>query len=226
MEEVNYSSIPKGSAKVHYTRQSVGKRLEWARTVSGAALKNIAAATIEPQSLAGNIENYIGMVQVPIGLAGPVHVKGRYVDSMVPVPIATTEGALISSITRGAMVTRLSGGVKTFVHKQTMMRAPVFFFSNFESAICFENWVEDNFELIKEKAQKVSSIANLKSITSMVIADTVHLQFRFTTGDASGQNMTSACTWIACEWIDKQLKNMDHVAYRYYICLLYTSRCV
>ncbi|WP_346009420.1 Mpo1-like protein, partial [Streptomyces exfoliatus] len=33
---------------------------------------------------------------------------------------------------------------------------------------------------------------------------TVHLRFRYTTGDASGQNMTTACTWHACRWILRQ----------------------
>ena len=49
-----------------------------------------------------NIENYIGTVKVPIGLAGPLRIKeGSFAKGDFFVPLATTEAALVASVSRG-----------------------------------------------------------------------------------------------------------------------------
>ena len=47
--------------------------------------------------LKGNIENFIGMAQIPVGLAGPLLVNGTHANGDFHVPLATTEGALVWS---------------------------------------------------------------------------------------------------------------------------------
>ncbi len=210
---VDPTRIPKFSKKAHYSPEAVDRRLEWARQVSGSSLSNIAKSILEPESLAGNIENYIGAVQIPVGLAGPILIRGSYINGYVPLPIATTEGALISSISRGAKACNLAGGVHVHVQKQHMVRAPVFFCDTMEGAINLERWVQEHLHRIREKAESVSSVARLEKITPMVFGRALHLKFYFTTGDAAGQNMTSACTWVACEWIARQIRDDPFIRY-------------
>jgi hydroxymethylglutaryl-CoA reductase (NADPH) len=66
-------------------------------------------------------ENVIGYAQIPVGVAGPLRVdeKDYYI------PLATTEGALVASTTRGCKALTLSGGVTTEVVNDGMTRAPV-----------------------------------------------------------------------------------------------------
>ena len=48
----------------------------------------------------GNIENFIGTVKVPVGLAGPLRVNGSYAQGDYYLPLATTEAALVASYSR------------------------------------------------------------------------------------------------------------------------------
>ncbi len=61
----------------------------------------------------GNIENPIGVAQVPMGVAGPVLIHGQNANGLFYVPMATTEGALIRSYERGMVALTKSGGVQT-----------------------------------------------------------------------------------------------------------------
>jgi Hydroxymethylglutaryl-CoA reductase len=213
----NPKKIPYFEGAQHYSEAAVSARLNWARSVSGAALHNIEKSILDPGSLSGNIENYVGAVQIPIGLAGPVLVNGTYTNDYVPIPIATTEGALVSSINRGAMVCNKAGGVHVAVTRQSMVRAPVFFCEDLPGAINLDRWIHNNFDKIREKTNSVSSVGRLTNIDTFVFGSTVHAQFRYTTGDAAGQNMTTACTWFACEWLIREIQHDRSIKYVNYI---------
>ncbi len=216
IDDIDDSRIPRFPNESHYTEKAVEQRLKWAREVSGSKLENIAKSILNPESLAGNIENYIGATQIPVGLAGPIMVRGTYTDGFVSLPVATTEGALISSISRGAKACSLAGGVHVHVARQNMVRAPVFFCDSLEGAVNLERWVLRNEGRIRKKTESVSSIARLEKIRPLVFGCSLHLKFCFTTGDAAGQNMTSACTWIACEWIAEKIQDDPFIDYLWY----------
>ncbi len=63
------------------------------------------------ERVAANIENYIGTARIPIGLAGPVTVLGEHAQGSFHIPMATTEGTLVASTTRGMKVINACGGV-------------------------------------------------------------------------------------------------------------------
>ncbi|MFW7379863.1 MAG: phosphotransferase [Oligoflexus sp.] len=206
-ERFDERRIPYHPAEDQYDLQSIERRRKWLEAVSGCRLEHVQTISFSPRILAGNIENFIGCAQVPIGLAGPVHVKGHYVDRPVPLPIATTEGALVSSLTRGAHICNLAGGIKTAIIRQTMLRAPVFRFENLDGALNFVQWVRVNTRQITKIAESNSSVAKLERIDPFVFGQMVHLRFYYETGDAAGQNMTTACTFLACEWIKNELQD-------------------
>ncbi len=208
--------IPKFSGSEHYSDASVKTRQGWARTMSGSMLDSISKTILKAESLAGNIENYIGAVQIPVGIAGPILINGVYANGYIPVPIATTEGALVSSISRGARVCNLAGGIETQVIEQKMQRVPVFFCKDMQSARNLQRWVQGNIRNITAKAESVSSIARIKHITPEVYGAAMHLNFTYTTGDAAGQNMTTSCTWVACEWIVEQILDNDSIGFDSY----------
>ncbi|CCO46915.1 putative Hydroxymethylglutaryl-CoA reductase (NADPH) [Vibrio nigripulchritudo SOn1] len=209
--------LPTAPGYAQYKEDAIQSRLDWCEQVSETSLSNVSRSHLDPQTLAGNIENYIGAVHVPIGLAGPVKINGEYINGYVPVPIATTEGCLVSSICRGAKACELGGGIDVHVIAQNMVRAPAFICDDMASAVALQKWVEANHSAIAEKAESVSSVAKLTRIEPQVFGDSLHLRFCYETADAAGQNMTSATTWIACEWIMEQLNQLPHIGVKQYL---------
>lgn len=77
-------------------------RRQFLEQTTGAKLENIGKTIIDLNTVVGrNIENVIGAVQIPVGIAGPLLVRGDYARGEFYVPLATTEGALVASVNRG-----------------------------------------------------------------------------------------------------------------------------
>jgi hydroxymethylglutaryl-CoA reductase (NADPH) len=192
--------IPRDSS-ADYTREMAEKRAEFLRGKSGATLKHVQAYSFDPGLLPGNIENFTGVAQVPIGIAGPLRVNGEFAQGDFYVPLATTEGTLVASYNRGMRVLAESGGVTATVVKRSMQRAPVFMFETARQARDFGEWVTQNHDLIRAAAESTTRSGRLIEIEQYALANMLHLRFNYTTGDAAGQNMTGKATWAACEWI-------------------------
>lgn len=184
-----------------YSTEMAGKRREFLTDKTGETLEYTGQYSIDPAVLPGNIENFIGIVQMPVGIAGPVQINGEYAQGQFYVPLATTEGTLVASYSRGMRVINECGGVTTTVVEQFMQRAPAFLFDNARQARDFGEWVSANFTQISEVAESTSSIAKLQHIEQWSVAKMRYLRFNYTTGDAAGQNMVSKATLAASEWI-------------------------
>lgn len=175
------------------------------------ALTHLSHYSLEPQSLAGNIENFTGVAQIPIGFAGPMQINGELAQGQFYVPMATTEGTLVASYSRGMRLANGAGGITTTVIDDAMQRAPVFTFNNARSALAFGKWVETHFEQIKQQAELTTSIGQLRDIEQYAASKLRWLRFNFTCGDAAGQNMVSKATRNACQWILKQnISGLEH----------------
>jgi hydroxymethylglutaryl-CoA reductase (NADPH) len=195
------NSIPRVNGPEDYTDEMVYKRLAFVREKTGFAAEHIRKYSFDPSRLQGNIENFAGVAQVPIGFAGPLLVNGEHAKGEFYVPLATSEGTLVASYNRGMKVIRESGGVKTTVVDDAMQRAPVFHFQDAREARDFGIWVTENFENIRAVAESTTSSGKMRNIEQYPASKMMFLRFNFTTGDAAGQNMVSMATFAACEWI-------------------------
>ncbi len=184
-----------------YSETIIKQRQTLVEQFSGAKPTHVWQYSIDPHSTKGNIENFIGVAQVPIGLAGPLRINGEHAQGDFMVPLATTEGTLVASYNRGMKIMNLSGGVKVTVVADAMQRAPVFVFADARAARDFARWLKDNFEQIKEEAEASSSVAKLIDLDPYLSNKFVFIRFNYTTGDAAGQNMVGRATFAACSWI-------------------------
>lgn len=184
-----------------YTEDAAIIRREFLADKTGTDLSHVSHYSFEPALVRGNIENFIGVAQVPIGVAGPLKINGEHANGEFYVPLATTEGALVASYNRGMRFLSACGGVKTTVVKESMQRAPVFSFADALQAREFANWVQQRFSDIKREADATSRIGRLINIDQFIVGPLCYLRFNYTTGDAAGQNMASKATYAACEWI-------------------------
>ena len=184
-----------------YAEAPAAKRREFVADQTGVTLKHVAHYSVDPAQTAGNIENFIGVAQVPMGLVGPLRVNGEHASGVFNVPMATSEGTLVASYNRGARLLSESGGATVTVVDDAMQRAPVFVFDDARQARAFGLWVEANFAQIAAQAESSTSIGKLRNIEQYAAARMRYLRFNYTTGDAAGQNMVGKATFVACEWI-------------------------
>jgi hydroxymethylglutaryl-CoA reductase (NADPH) len=177
---------------------------------SGRSVKHLAKYSFDPEITRGNIENFTGVTQVPLGFAGPLTIQGEYASGDFLIPFATTEGTLVASYNRGIKLLNLSGGVKCTVIGDVMQRAPVFVFKDARKCKEFATWVKMNFDSIREHAEATSRIAQLQEIDTYLANKFVFLRFNFTTGDAAGQNMVGRATFAGCSWILDNYPGIEH----------------
>jgi hydroxymethylglutaryl-CoA reductase (NADPH) len=184
-----------------YSRAAAAKRMEFVQEATGARPDHLGRYSIDPAALAGNIENFVGAAQVPIGLAGPLLVDGEHARGEFYVPMATTEGTLVASYNRGMKLLHRAGGVRTTVMDDRMQRAPSFGFDSARETLAFGKWVTANFDAIKREAEATTRTGRLLDIQQFSASRYLFLRFNFTTGDAAGQNLAGKATSRACDWI-------------------------
>jgi hydroxymethylglutaryl-CoA reductase (NADPH) len=194
----------------NFTPEIVAERQRFVEAYTGVRLKHINHYSFPPETTQGNIENFTGVAQVPIGFAGPLRVNGEHAKGEFLIPLATTEGTLVASYNRGMKVLNLSGGVTCSVVGDAMQRAPVFVFDNAREARDFGSWVEERLPEIRAEAESTSSVAKLTYIDTYLSNKLAFLRFNYTTGDAAGQNMVGRATFAACSWILENAANIRH----------------
>jgi hydroxymethylglutaryl-CoA reductase (NADPH) len=187
-----------------YTDAMAERRRAFVAERSGARLEHVGRYSLDPSTVAGNVENFVGVAQVPIGLAGPLRINGEQAQGDFYVPLATTEGTLVASYSRGMRALSECGGVTVTVAKHSMQRAPVFEFASAREARDFGLWLVEHFAAVKSVAESTTRIGRLTDIEQYAVANLLYTRFNYTTGDAAGQNMTGKATWAACEWIRAQ----------------------
>ncbi len=155
----------------------------------------------QPQAFEGNIENYIGLAQIPIGLAGPLLVRGANAMGDFYIPMATTEGALVASYNRGMKASRLCGGITSVCLSEGLQRCPFFKFENIGASGLFVKWVMTQLPVFREIVSMASKHAHLIDLKTHMEGNSVILTFEYATGDAAGQNMVTICTHEICRYI-------------------------
>ncbi len=184
-----------------YTNDAATRRREFLARRTGADLEHVGSHSFDPAMLPGNVENFIGVAQVPIGIAGPLLVDGEHAKGEFYVPLATAEGTLVASYNRGMKLLREAGGVKTTVMDDAMQRAPSFLFASAREARAFGEWLTASFDGIKAAAEETTRSGRLRDIEQYSAGRILFTRFNYTTGDAAGQNLSGKATAAACVWI-------------------------
>jgi hydroxymethylglutaryl-CoA reductase (NADPH) len=148
-----------------------------------------------------NIENFIGTVKVPIGLAGPLRVNGLFAQGDYYVPLATTEAALVASYSRGCQLLSEAGGCTATLLNEGVSRAPGFAFADLTECGRFVVWATSQLEQFRHVAGSTTRHGKLIDLRITIEGNHVYLSFEFTTGDASGQNMVTLATQAICDYI-------------------------
>jgi hydroxymethylglutaryl-CoA reductase (NADPH) len=193
-----------------YTLRAAEERRAFAQERTGAELHHVGSFSFDPETVTGNIEQFLGVAQVPIGLAGPLLVNGEHAQGEFYVPLATAEGTLVASYNRGMRLLYESGGVTTTIVVDHMQRAPAFLFASAREARAFADWLDEHFAEIKAAAETTTRSGKLVEIEKYTASRILYTRFDYTTGDAAGQNLTGKATQAACRWIEAHNDTIEH----------------
>jgi hydroxymethylglutaryl-CoA reductase (NADPH) len=199
-----------------YQPEQVAERRAWAERVTGCALPHVAAGSIPTTEMRGNIENPIGSVQMPLGLAGPLRIRGEHADGTFYVPLATTEGALVRSYERGMVALTRAGGVTTRIHADENRIAPIFTFDDVAGAAGLQAFLDENFQAIRTAAESTTRHGKLLRLVPHPVGHQVIVTFCYATGDAQGMNMIARATEVACAWMRERCGARDFALFSGY----------
>jgi len=168
------------------------QRLPRAPELQGSLLDQETLRDVD--AYARQIEHFVGTVKVPVGVAGPLRIKGHYAVGDFLVPLATTEGALVASYGRGARLITSAGGCRAAIVDEALARAPAFAFATLEDALVFTAWLADETPALSAVVTATTRHGRLTRATPTVEANHVYVSFEFSTADAAGQNMVTLAT--------------------------------
>jgi hydroxymethylglutaryl-CoA reductase (NADPH) len=198
--------------KQGYDKCAITARRKWLQETTGVRLDHVGSYSLQGEQMRGNIENPIGTVQVPLGVAGPLAVHGKFASGVFYVPLATTEGALVRSYERGMVTLTRAGGVHTCVYVDENRASPVFFFGDVHQAFTFAANLNSHFSAIKRECESTTRHGKLLRLECHPVGRQVMVHFCYHTGDAHGMNMIVRATERACQWIARNTE-----AVRYYL---------
>jgi hydroxymethylglutaryl-CoA reductase (NADPH) len=153
-----------------------------------------------------NCENMIGAISIPLGVAGPLKVRNSKLEIRnYYIPLATTEGALVASVSRGCKAVSESGGVYVKVQVSGMTRGSIFKTKSLEESFLLKEFVLKSKKDMEDVAKSTSSHITLLSTLVKIIGRQVFVRFSFDTGEAMGMNMVTIATSAICKWLEEKL---------------------
>jgi hydroxymethylglutaryl-CoA reductase (NADPH) len=205
-----HTKLRAGSLKLYELEKQIAPvdavrvRREFIEHETGTTLENIGIFSIDVDRAATrNCENMIGAVQVPVGIAGPLTVNGEYAKGAFWLPLATTEGALVASVNRGASAITKAGGAEVRVLHDGMTRAPVFAAESVGHAKEIANWAEAHEEELAAIAQTTTTHGKMTGLVTFIAGTSVFVRLEFDTKDAMGMNMVTIASAKIAEEIAK-----------------------
>ena len=192
--------VPRFTAQ-GYAADQVRDRREWLQTKLGLEFPLVGASAIPSEQMRGNIENPIGAVQMPLGIAGPLLVHGTHAEGTFYVPFATTEGALVRSYERGMVMLTRAGGVSARTIVDENVVCPMFSFESVDEAARFAAALPGTFDALAAEAESTTRHGRLRRVDARVSGRSVIVSFYYNTADAQGMNMIVKATERACTWL-------------------------
>ncbi|MBZ4664846.1 hypothetical protein [Mahella sp.] len=184
--------------------ENTGVQLELIKTTQVDNCALLSGGRILP-----GIEMKVGAAIIPLGIAGPMRIKGEYVkDEMVYIPLATNEAALIAGVQRGIKAINMAGGVNALVRYDGMTRAPLLEAPNIYEAekLCIR--LKTDKDLIVRLGGYVKDpFIRLEKVDPYQVGSKVFLRMIFKTGDAMGMN---GVTKASADIVKALLEELDN----------------
>jgi hydroxymethylglutaryl-CoA reductase (NADPH) len=188
-------------------KEAVDLRRAAISKMTNTDLKHIGDYTYDAEvATKKNVENAIGAVQVPLGVAGPLRINGEYAQGEFYLPLATTEGALVASVNRGCSVCTHAGGVNTAILQDEMTRAPVVIAASLKEAkrLAIAAKTPEFLQEMKAIVATTTKHGELLRADPYVVGRSVFLRFAYDTKDAMGMNMATIASEAIMRHVERE----------------------
>ena len=179
------------------------RRAAWQR-VTGVAPIHVAGRPVPLEAARGKIENLVGFAQIPLGIAGPLRVDTRDGVRDVYVPMATTEGAMVASYSRGMRLLNSGAPVRARVVREGLTQNPILVYERAEHAIAACAIASESFKDFARIVASTTEHGALVELRTRAIGRRLVASFVFTTGDAIGINMAARATDLCVRELAKR----------------------
>lgn len=149
---------------------------------------------------------------VPMRSIGPVKIVGQVLEEEIKVPLATYESPLWPSTNRGAIVSRLAGGIRVTVLGDRMTRSVLLEAETAEVAYSVTSALKGYRAELEAVVTETSRFAQLEEWHVQIVGKLIFIRFAMQTGDASGHNMTTKASEALLDWILKRYPKLEYVS--------------
>lgn len=181
----------------------ISARRALAERLCGRSLPHLFGEPVPPAEARGNVEHWIGAAQVPLGIAGPLTADTTAGARTVLVPMATTEGAVVASYTRGMRLLS-EAGVRSRVTREGLTQNPILVYADASAAQAGLEHARASFEALRALVATTTRHGALARLDGTVVGRRLLLSFVFTTGDAIGINMAARATDLCSERLERE----------------------
>lgn len=184
--------------------KTVQERRTYIEDATGVSLKAIAVTSLDEQVASSkHCENMIGTTHVPLGIAGPLTIRSSTFERKnLYVPLATTEGALVASVSRGCKALTESGGAIVSSERIGVTRGSVF--KIVMLPIPFAAWFAKKFDQLKSEAALTSSHLTLLRYDLRQVGRYIFVRWYFDSEDAMGMNMATIAADALARMIERE----------------------
>jgi hydroxymethylglutaryl-CoA reductase (NADPH) len=197
---VKLPALPRAPDDDHALVPVEQRRALW-RRASGTDTPHVVGEPVPLASARGKIEGLVGYAQIPLGLAGPLSVDTSLGARELYVPLATTEGALVASYSRGMRLLAAGGGARSRVVHEGLTQAPILEYADARAAIAAAALANASLKPLQHIVRGISAHGRLVGLDARTIGRRIVVELVFTTGDAIGINMAARAADLCSAWL-------------------------
>ena len=145
-------------------------------------------------------------------IVGPIPIRGSELEADILAPLATFETPLWPSVNRGARIAQYSGGIHALVTNERMTRSIVLEAADAHSAHQSLMQILDQRAALQTVVATTSRYAQLVNIHPEQIGNLLYLRLEYTTGDASGHNMSTLASEKIQSYLLTHYPSLKYVA--------------
>lgn len=199
----------------------VNVRAQMVERIYGCDFAHIRGKTASFQGIKEpiNDENFVGTIQIPVGIVGPVSIKqARHLDKKeLTYLLATTEKSLIAGANAAAKIVNEAGGVEVQAspEKNLIARSSAFIVKDFPNIHLYlqelQNLLDDHEKIemvVREGYGKFKGSEHAKFVGAEVFSEDNFLYVRYTInpGDAAGHNMVTKTAFTLNNHLIEEMK--------------------